>query len=35
MSVVIQESPNIAGVKLVNIGMFADERGRFMESFRL
>jgi dTDP-4-dehydrorhamnose 3,5-epimerase len=35
MSFVIQESPNIAGVKLVNIRIFADDRGRFMESFRL
>jgi dTDP-4-dehydrorhamnose 3,5-epimerase len=35
MSFAIQESPNIAGVKLVNIRVFADERGQFMESFRL
>lgn len=30
----IAESPLIAGVKLVHLRAFADERGRFMETFR-
>lgn len=35
MSYAVQDSPHISGVKLVNIRVFGDERGQFMESFRL